>query len=331
MLNTFNLTTQSSVNAGNYGTSNFQSNSTYDRMNNRFFISGTEIYVIDALTGVCTDTIPNPGNISNIEYDEIGNCLVGGNSTTGQFARIHVATHSVTSFPFSSGGSMEPGESCFDRINRRYIFRTTFGLRVVDSTGAAVTTYGNLRSPEYDATLNSIVGIFVSVPLTVIRYDLGTNTSVSLCALPGLSFPSFDGETTYDEIGHRYFTRGQSGILSIHAVTGATALAAPAGGVGLEYANLPDNGAGTNLHEANLFQTGIRVFPNPASGQFHFSGLRAGEELRITDLPGRTVFLKTVWEEEETADLDGLKEGAYFYSISGPARAAMRGVIVKKQ
>lgn len=330
MLNNFNIAGQSAINSGNYGTAALGAETTYDRINNRFFITdNSNIYVMDVLTGACTDTIPNPNAIENIEYDEIGDCLVGGNSTFGQFSRIDLSTHSVTVFPFSSGGSMQSGHSCFDRINRHYIFRTQTGLRVVDSFGAVVNTYGNLYSPEYDASLNAIVGVYISVPILAIRHDLSTNTSVTICTIPVSQSDVMNGASTYDEAGHRYFVRTQLGVLSIHAVTGATTLVAPVGGSGLEYMNLSGNGGVTSIDQQSLENSGIVVFPNPSANTFHFSGLGPDEQLTITDALGKIVLTTAATESSQAIDLSTLADGIYFYQLSAGSRPASTGRLVK--
>lgn len=59
-------------------------------------------------------------------------------------------------------------------------------------------------------------------------------------------------------------------------------------------------------------------FPNPATDQLHISGLEGNVVVTITDVSGKTVFLKKgAWpsEGQETIEISGLAPGFYFVSV----------------
>jgi hypothetical protein len=331
-LNTTTISTQLSSNSGKLTNSDLLSESTYDRINNRFFITSvSHIFMIDAVTKTMLDSVPRPQDMINIEYDEICNCLVGGSAySVGNFTRINLNTKAITTYPFSSAGSMQSGESSFDRINRHYYFRNTQQVRVVDSVGAIVFTLGNYRGIEYDATLNSVVGIFPTLPPVLVRWNLSTLSSTTLCSLP-TAVQDYDlYATTYDEGNHLYFMKFQQNVICVNALTGASTTITSSDGVGLEYTNLPNLGSPSGISEQKNATLNISAFPNPGKGLFHFDNLTPGEEIIITDAAGKIILTKKINSTNETVDLTNFEENLFFYTLSDKNGFLASGKLVKR-
>ncbi len=65
-------------------------------------------------------------------------------------------------------------------------------------------------------------------------------------------------------------------------------------------------------------QLPIKIFPNPATDQLHISGLEGNAVITITDVSGKTVFLKKgAWplKSQETIEISRLAPGLYFVSV----------------
>lgn len=331
-LNNIALPTQSSFNYGNFGPTFAGGRSTYDRINNRYFTYGTEIYVIDALTGSVLDTLPLPSGMINIEYDELCNCLVGG-SFQNNFYKIDLITKNVTNYTFSSGGEALLSEkSTFDRINQRYFFVTNMDVRGVDTAGAfSIAGIGKLRAIEYDASLNSIFGIFLTLPPRFTRVDLTTMTGTSLSAMPDNNY--FYGENTYDEVNHHYYIKSPNGVLVLNAITGNTIALIPYTGAGMEYANLPSSpGPGqTTGIQMNSNHLMPFIFPNPGDGHFYVANTNEEMTIEVSDAFGKQILKRQAKMESDHLDLSEYTPGIYFYRLTHNSQALLNGKLVVKK
>jgi len=94
--------------------------------------------------------------------------------------------------------------------------------------------------------------------------------------------------------------------------------------IGLEYiGEAPDMGCyeydpstGTNNYQTD----NLKIFPNPTNGKIKFefadnNPVRTGQQIKVTDLTGKTIIEKQEIQQNESIDLSGFGSGIYIISI----------------
>lgn len=296
--------------------------STYDEANGRYFIkSNLGILMIDVLSGAVLDTLKPLQDLHGIEYDSRINSLVGS-YTSGNvelFARLKIDTKvlsSVDTLPKVLG--IQSGESTFDPILRRYFAINNRGIMVVDSNGLLIDTINpqsGFRGMEYDPGSDKLFGT---------HYKPGFELSASI-AVSTKSFTALDtlfgaigiaqGETSFDKVNHRYFTKTSQNILKLNAQNGKVLDTIKNLNQldGIEFAHV------TLVNTVGLTEIKNEIktlpYPNPSSGFIQIDHLKLGDVIVITDLNGKEIFKSSCTKTKEQINLGGHNPGLYFYEI----------------
>lgn len=72
----------------------------------------------------------------------------------------------------------------------------------------------------------------------------------------------------------------------------------------------------------------IRVYPDPSSGSFYFSGIAKGNTIEIYDLMGRSIYSSTAAGDDYLIDLSGKSKGMYFYQVSDHNTPVQSGKLI---
>lgn len=306
--------------------------STFDELNARYFTkTASTIFVMNALTGAVTDSIPNVGSFHNMEYDRGSNSLVGMSptGTTVVFKAYNLTTKTgITKSTLISVDSTVLGESTFDPINRRYFSNTNLGVVVIDSNGILVDVLCSspyLKGLEYHPITNKVYYLewngnnfdFVSVEANTCSLgfigSLVSHTSTT------------NGESTFDRTLGRYYTKTNLGIVEIDVQNASVLQTFPATNnfAGMEFMRILP--AGVNSFNSEKL---VNVFPNPSSSSFYFSDLKEGTSLEIVDSEGRAVFQTLVKEKSLRVDFEGKNKGLYFFTIHNAGAEIQRGKLI---
>lgn len=73
----------------------------------------------------------------------------------------------------------------------------------------------------------------------------------------------------------------------------------------------------------------VTLYPNPGSGQFNFSGVKAGEKLEVFDIRGKLIMETICAGDLQTIDITGEERGLYFYRITDNSGFVTSGKIIK--
>ena len=296
--------------------------STYDDASGHYFIkSSVGILMIDVLSGLVLDTLKPAQDLHGIEFDSRINSLVGS-YTSGNveiFARLKINTKvftSVDTLPKVLG--IQSGESTFDQVLRRYFAINNRGIMVVDSNGLLIDTINpqfGFRGMEYDPASDKLVGT---------HYKPGFELSACI-AVSTKSFTALDtlfgaigmaqGETSFDKINRRYFTKTSQTILNLSAQNGKVLDTLKnlnqLSGIEFAYVTLVNT---VGLKEVkNEIQT--LPYPNPSRGFIQMDHLKFGDLISITDVNGKEIFKASCTSTKLQVNLTGNKPGLYFYSI----------------
>lgn len=306
--------------------------STFDEINARYFTkTASTIFVINALSGTIMDSIPNVGAFHNMEYDKRSNSLVGmcPTGTTVVFKSYDLITKAgVTKSTLISVDSTVLGESTFDPINRRYFSNTNLGVVVIDSNGILVDVLCSspyLKGLEYHPLTNKVYYLewngnnfdFVSVEANTCSLGyIGSLISHTNTA---------NGESTFDRIQGRYYTKTNMGLVEIDVQNGSVLQIFPATNnfAGMEFMSVVPAGVYSSKSEEN-----VKVFPNPSKGSFSFSDLNVGTQLEIFDSDGHSVFQTRVKEKSLQVDFEEKNKGLYFYIIYDAETELQRGKLI---
>ena len=83
----------------------------------------------------------------------------------------------------------------------------------------------------------------------------------------------------------------------------------------------------TDIRNTNA-HSGIKIYPNPSSSTFHFSGLASGNSIEIYDLLGRSIYSATTDRDTYPVSLSGHPTGVYFYRVTEHGITIQQGKIV---
>lgn len=294
-----------------------QGQTSYDRINNRYFMKGFGISVVNSISGLVINTVVNVTGMNNFEYDELCNCLVGPDAqNNGIFTQVDIATSVKTVVGSAPITGMVMGESTFDRINRVYYFCGLSGINSINSQGV-LSNSGNttLRGIEYDATLGRFFGMcYLNNQWLFGSFDPATQLTTTLGVVANTTY--YAGETTYDEANHRYFVQTTQGIFVMDALTG-NLIKNISGNVlrGIEYASFVENTEPEDPIDTGIGNiegpASLSIGPNPSCGVFTLSGFQ-NATLEVTDPGGRSVFSADVVGPNYFLDLSGQEKGVYF-------------------
>jgi cyclophilin family peptidyl-prolyl cis-trans isomerase len=84
------------------------------------------------------------------------------------------------------------------------------------------------------------------------------------------------------------------------------------------------------INKNNLSNHLVNVYPNPSSGQFNFSNLNYGDNLRVYDAKGTLVFETICKEKNINISLEGKEKGVYSYSVLSKGKEISLGKLVLK-
>lgn len=87
-------------------------------------------------------------------------------------------------------------------------------------------------------------------------------------------------------------------------------------------------GIGVGIPESDGGPYSISVVPNPASDQFRVSG-RASDLLRVTDMTGRTVLVRTLGADQQLIDASGWAPGTYVILLERKGRILRERLVVQ--
>lgn len=82
----------------------------------------------------------------------------------------------------------------------------------------------------------------------------------------------------------------------------------------------------TSVDENSTINDAITVYPNPGSGEFHFSGLEKGNCIEIFDMMGKLIFQSTQ-NYNQLINLEEQKKGIYLYRITDKTKLIQQGKI----
>jgi hypothetical protein len=87
----------------------------------------------------------------------------------------------------------------------------------------------------------------------------------------------------------------------------------------------------TGIANASADEIQFRIFPNPSAGNFMIISPpgTAKQSLRITDISGRTVFLKEDMEMAESIDASAWERGIYFVALRSGHRQSVQKVAIQ--
>lgn len=155
--------------------------------------------------------------------------------------------------------SIKQGESTYDEAHRRYFIKTASEILVIDaSTGItldSITNAGKLSNMEYDSICNCLLGLNLTDSLCFFySFDLTTKTLNVKDTIQGLGTMIY-GESTYDQLHRRYYTRSDQAILEIDSTGTVSDTAYTISGFkGLEYSPI------TQKIYGNYWNGALQVF-----------------------------------------------------------------------
>lgn len=115
--------------------------------------------------------------------------------------------------------SIKQGESTYDDAHQRYFIKTASEILVIDATTGitldSITNANKLSNMEYDSICDCLVGLNLTDSLCFFySFDLTTKTLQIKDTIQGLGTIMY-GESTYDQLHRRYYTRSDLAILEI--------------------------------------------------------------------------------------------------------------------
>jgi hypothetical protein len=303
---------------------------TYDEINNRYFVkSGSDILVIDALSGSVNDVIPNAGSFYNMEYDRHAHCLVGMTpSSSGLIMRqLDPATKLYKTKGTLSIMGFVPGESTFDPVNRRYFTESNIGLMAIDSNGILIAVLCSspfLNGIEYDITTNRIYYLeWKGVNFDLSSLDATSCSAGYVCSLTSDS-TVLSGESTFDRTLGIYYSQTNLGIVEINIQTGTVQHhARPNNFAQMEFARITTVNLTDQMRMAEPY-----IFPNPSMGTIKFADLVSGSSLEIFNSKGQMVLKLDDTRSEEMIDLQEQPQGVYYYILSHAQGAPRYGKLI---
>lgn len=131
--------------------------STFDISGSRYFtITNLGITIINAQTGAILETIANDADMNNLEYDSLGNRLLGvrWDGDVEILTALSLTDKTFTDIDtLANVDAVIQGESTFDRSNGHYIIKTNLGITIINAQSGAIINQPNtlsaLRGLEY--------------------------------------------------------------------------------------------------------------------------------------------------------------------------------------
>ncbi len=164
--------------------------STFDLSGSRYFtITNLGITIINAQTGAIIESIGNTADINNLEYDSVGNRLLGvrWDGDVEILTALNLTDKTFTDIDtLPNVNAIIQGESTFDRSNGHYIIKTNLGITIINAQTGAITNQPNnlgaLKGLEYinKSIAVGIPNIAVENTVNVFPNPFNTYTTVQL-------------------------------------------------------------------------------------------------------------------------------------------------------
>ena len=309
------------------------------------FCTTTEIYSFD-LNGVDPYSVRSiplaPGaSFFSIEYDPCDSSFIGiHNNYPNNVELVKLEKNSNTfqtiySFPgfiaFCAGC-----QGMFDPAQRIYMMKNSNGIFGVDVQSGNLVYQHWIQDPigftalghlAYDCQTNRILGTSIGTDTNGVagkylcELDPSDGIVSVLTQVPTQSgiFKPVLGGSCIDINNSEFYWSGMAGI-----ITGASTLNGDMNYVQLTNSPeilLIEHYSGCNCSTTNITGRSATIpwtiYPNPAVGTLHISGIPPHSELRILDLNGMVLFSKRTVSDHLTIAVDQLSNGFYLVEVNG--------------